>query len=80
MHGSANMNPYFTYQGNESGFLSEGFAESYAAYTKAKATGGRDVDIAVADALGTDRLGKPVMEAARGIIAYFEKIEREVMG
>jgi len=81
MHGSANMNPYFTYDGNQSGFLSEGFAESYAAFTKHRALGVADnLDIRVAEALGVDRLGKPVMEASRGIIAYFEKIEREAMG
>jgi hypothetical protein len=79
MHGSARMNPYFTYEGNQSGFLSEGFAESYAAYTKARAAG-RPLDTAITDALGTDRLGKPVMDASRGIIAYFEKIESEAMG
>lgn len=81
MHGSANMNPYFTYAGNADGFLSEGFAESYAAFTKHRALGVTDdLDIRVAEALGVDRLGKPVMDAARGIVAYFEKIERDSMG
>jgi len=81
IHAVADMNPYFTYGGNQDGFLSEGFAESYAAFTKHRAEGRGDfLDARVADALEVDRRGKPVMDAARGIIAYFEKIEREVMG
>lgn len=80
MHGSARMNPYFTYDGNASGFLSEGFAESYAAFTKHRLTDPKNLDLRVAQALGADRRDKPTMDAARGIVAYFEKIEREAMG
>lgn len=80
MHGSARMNPYFTYDGNADGFLSEGFAESYAAFTKYRLSDPENLDLRIAQALDADRRDKPTMDAARGILAYFEKIEREAMG
>lgn len=49
VHSKLSMNPYFTYEGNASGYLSEGFAESYAAWTKSR-TLDRDGQI---DALST---------------------------
>lgn len=78
VHGTARMNPYFTYPGNPSGYLSEGFAEGFAAWSKGRAVGasGDDLARAVGDAL-TNR-GSYDVGPMRGLSDYFERLEKSM--
>ena len=79
VHATAHMNPYLTHPGNPSGYLNEGFAEGFAAWSKGRAAGasGDDLARAVGDALikGGPRGGSYDVDAMRGLSDYFERLE-----
>lgn len=79
VHATAHMNPYLTHPGNPSGYLSEGFAEGFAAWSKGRAAGASGDDLArvVGDALikGGPRGGSYDVDAMRGLSDYFGLLE-----
>lgn len=76
VHGTLRMNPYFTHPANPSGYLSEGFAESFAAWSRSRSLD-RDGQIeAVSQALGGYAASGPQTRAALGrLVDYLSGLE-----
>jgi hypothetical protein len=83
LHGIVKVNPYFSVEGNPSGFVQEAFAEAFAAWSKyrtepATASGLHGALVPIKGALGvrhpTDESVKEANVIVQRIIDYFEEL------
>lgn len=69
-------NPYMSPAGNPTGYLSEGFAEGFAAWAQARHAPRADVIQAVGKALSPHGINKRQADAIGDLIDYFSELER----
>jgi hypothetical protein len=83
--GHGGLSPYYTQWGNPTGYRSESFAESYAAWSKSvsqHSDAERTTDL-VLDALGVRPAGRTdadVIKAGRALVAYFVGLRARLSG
>lgn len=81
VHGKLHMNPYFTHPGNPEGYLSEGFAETFAAYSKSRSLDREGQIDALSSALADGHVTSgPETRASLGrLLDYFSGIESRMV-